>query len=230
MRPIDKGDWPIANNGRKLSFDDWTRAIPILIERTGCYCHICEIRLNLEIEHIKYKDHYENLASVWWNFLLVCRYCNARKGSVRVKGYRQSYIWPHLNNTLLAFAYELDGQVKPRNSLDAHDIARASNLISVYKLSDSVTSNGTPDKRFKRRIEVFKQANDRRLEFRDGKATAEAIVDAVTNTGFFSTWLKVFEDVPEIKQALINCPDFHLAGNVFFDANFLPLPRNGATI
>ena len=82
MRPINKGTWPTKNNGtKKKVFNDWTRAIPILKERTGHYCHLCEMKMNsgFAIEHIKPKVFYPQLKSHWSNFLLVCPYCNSHK-------------------------------------------------------------------------------------------------------------------------------------------------------
>lgn len=61
MRPINKGLHPITpQRGKKMVLNDWTKAIPFLKQRTGDYCHICEMKVTnmLAIEHIKPQIHF----------------------------------------------------------------------------------------------------------------------------------------------------------------------------
>jgi hypothetical protein len=230
MRPIDKGAWPLDRNGQRRIFQSWTLAIPILEEQTGVFCHICEARFPLTIDHLKFKDRFPRLSLNWWNFLLTCQYCNSRKGVVVIKNYRQAFVWPHLNNTFLALDYHSDGSVCAASNISPIDIERASSLIELYQLSSPTTKDGKRDRRFLRRLDAYRQAEERLHEYKNGKATVRAILDAATNTGFFSIWLKVFEAIQVVRDALINCPAFHLVGKGFFDENGNAIPRNGQAI
>lgn len=231
MRPINKGAWPTKANGNKYIFNDWSRAKIHLQTRTGSYCHFCEMRVNncLAIEHIKSRDAYPRLSNCWTNFLLICTSCNSSKNNKNVL-YALSYYWPHLNNTLLAFYSPISGpdaqKVIPQPSLTASQTARAKSTIDLYELDKIVTSDGGSDNRYIERVKAAKMAIDRRIEYQNGLATINAIVDLATTTGFFSVWLDVFSNVTPVKQALLNAPEFKIDVNAWFDGNLDPIPRH----
>lgn len=225
MRPINKGNWPTkgARGVRKRVFTDWKRAIPHLKGRTGKYCHFCEMKVTnaIAIEHIKPQEHFPKLVSHWDNFLLICNHCNSHKGAtIPRSSYRKRYFWPHLNNTLMAFDFKISGEIIPNTAYlkNQPQIDRANSTIKLYGLDKTVTAQGNSDDRLLERMEAYKQAIDRLLEYADGDATINAIVDSAKNTGFFSVWLKVFDGEPAVRTALINCPQFHLATTNCFDA------------
>ncbi len=232
MRPINKGWWPTYGGGKKYVFNDWARAKKHLINRTGPYCHLCEMRVNnsLAVEHIKARTHFPRLANSWTNFLLACTSCNSSKTSNKLKiPYRKHYYWPHLNNTLLAFVSPACGPdaclVTPHPGLSASQKARAQATIALYELDKRVTSTGDSDNRFIERQKATKMAIDRLVEYKKGLATIQAIVDMATNTGFFSVWLDVFGKEPMVKTALLQAPEYKIDGN-WFDATFNPTHRN----
>lgn len=233
MRPIDKGSWPTkgSNGVRKRVFNDWTRAIPHLRGRTGRYCHLCEMKVTnaIAIEHIKPKDHFPKLQAHWDNFLLICNHCNSHKlATIPTSPYKKKYYWPHLNNTIKAFDFKINGEIIPNTTYlnTQPQIDRAKATIGLYGLDKSVTAQGNSDDRLKDRLEAYKQAIDRYIEYSNGQATVPAIVDNARNTGFFTVWLKVFDTVPLVKSALIDCPDFHLATTNCFNAAYQPIDRN----
>lgn len=234
MRPINKGEWPTkGRNNVKCVFTDWRRAKPHLVERTGLYCHFCEMRVNncLAVEHIKARKDYPKLANSWTNFLLVCTSCNSTKTSNRLlTPYRRHYYWPHWNNTLLAFFSPLSGAnaqlVTPQVGLLVHQKFRAEATIALYGLDKWKTSTGDSDNRYIERQKATKMAIDRLIEYQDGKATIEAIVDMATSTGFFSVWLDVFNAIAPVKQALLQASEYKIDITAWFDANFQPIPRN----
>lgn len=234
MRPINKGGWPVSpRGGKQYVFNDWQRAKPHLVERTGLYCHFCEMRVNncLAVEHIKARKDNPGLANDWNNFLLACTSCNSSKTSTKlVEPYYQHYYWPHLNNTLLAFVSPLVGPkaqlVTPRAGLSASQRSRAAATIALYGLDKRVTATGDSDNRYLERAKATKMAIDRRIEYMGGKATIPAIVDMAQTTGFFSVWLAVFNDIAAIKLALLNAPDYKIDVAAWFDANLNPIPRN----
>lgn len=63
MRPINKGTLPTDNNPNKIIFNHWKAAKYFLEERTGKYCHFCEMPIlnSPSVEHIKNKAFYPNV-------------------------------------------------------------------------------------------------------------------------------------------------------------------------
>lgn len=225
MRPIQKGPWPTKGTGiKKRIFNQWQRAIPHLKDSTGKFCHFCEMKVTnaLAIEHIKPQVHFPRLSSDWNNFLLICNYCNSHKLSNKpIAPYRKNYFWPHLNNTLKTFDVSLAGVITPNTFFLSNiaDINRANNTIALYGLDKTHTSTGNSDDRLVERLEAFYFAIERLKEFTTGiNASVDVIVDLAKTKGFFSVWLKVFENVPSVRTALISCPDFHLANTNCFDS------------
>ncbi|MEY3443319.1 MAG: hypothetical protein RLZZ519_1600 [Bacteroidota bacterium] len=213
-----------------MRFDDWTRAIPLLRERTGRYCHLCEMRVTnpISIDHIFFQDRYDRLRGNWCNFLLVCNYCNSRKGNAQVNSpYRKRYFWPHIHNTLLKFDYLPNGGVSPSEALSTpEDLSRAVRLIDLYKLSAEMTATGDLDERRLHRLQALRIAIDRRIELEKGLCTVEAIVDSAVLSGFFSIWFQVFRDRLEVRKALVESVDFHLQESLCFDEAFMPIERS----
>jgi hypothetical protein len=237
MRPINRGLWPTWRRGNTnvpYVFNDWTNARDHLVERTGLYCHFCEMRVNncIAVEHIKSRDGYPKLSNNWSNFLLICASCNSNKKAKKLEvPYRQHYYWPHLNNTLLAFSspiYEPNSllALMPKAGLSPHQKSRADATIALYGLDKIDTSTGDSDKRHIERKTATKKAIDRLIEYQSGKATISAIVDMATTTGFFSVWLGVFNDITPVKHALLQAPEFKIDVATWFDTAFNPSPRN----
>lgn len=228
MRPIEKGEHPLTRvQGKKMVLTDYKKAIPVLKNRTGLYCHICEMRSPfLAIEHIKPQDHFPRLISHWDNFLLVCTYCNSRKlETIPLAPYRKKYFWPHLNNTLLAFKRNIFGLIEIDPQLSTENKKRAENLISLYKLDKAYTEAGDSDTRWKEQASALLSAIQCKKEYTEGQITISAILREAVQHGFFSVWFKVFSDIFEVKKALVEAPEFHLNPH-FFDANYNPIPRN----
>jgi len=229
MRPVNKGSWPTTPvRSLKIKFTDWSKAIPILKQRTGWYCHLCEMRVTnaLAIEHIKPKEHFSKLESHWDNFLLICNHCNSSKlAKVPQASYRRKYYWPHLNNTLLAFEYGHKLPfISPAANLSKPQRARAVRLIRLYSLNKQVNSNGESDTRWIEKMSALKDAIDSLIEYQNSKITVESITRLAKKTGFFAIWLSIFNNTPQVKEALINCSDFHVSS--FFDLTLHPIPRN----
>ena len=236
MRPVQKGDWPLRSNSAttQLVFNDWARAIPHLRLRTGDYCHLCEMRVTnaIAIEHIQPKEHFPALSNDWDNFLLICNYCNSEKlDEIPIPNYRDYYLWPHLNNTMLAFDLDLTtGLVTPRTGLNPANRQRVLRLIELYGLNKRSNASGASDPRYLERVSALYLAVTRRVEYNNGQATPAAIVDLAKTKGFFTVWLKVFGDVPEIKEALINCREFKVPVAECFGPGFVLKNRTAADL
>jgi hypothetical protein len=216
-----------------LVFKDWSSARDKLIERTGRYCHLCEIQLpmGLAVEHIRPKEIYGGLSDKWSNFLLICTSCNSRKKVTDPqRPYKVVYYWPHLNNTLMAFSTSLVGQdallVKPSSGLNAAQRARALATIDLYKLDQKTLVSGEGDARYTRKAEIGSKAVRRFLEYKRGSCTLESILDSVVSDGFFSLWLEVFKTERLVIDAILNLPEFKIDRPNWFDANNNPVGRN----
>ncbi|KAB0514190.1 HNH endonuclease [Pseudomonas koreensis] len=235
MRPINKGGWPTRKNNSaiKLVFTDWSKARVHLVERTGQYCHLCEIQLpmGLAVEHIKPKEIYKSLSNNWSNFLLICTSCNSRKKvSDPVRPYRFRYYWPHLNNTLMAFCTSLTGPdallVKPHSGLSAAQLTRAEATIELYKLDQRLLASGEGDARYTRKAEIGSKAVRRYLEYKSAICTLDSILDNVLSDGFFSLWLEVFKNEKVVIDAILDLPGFFIDRPNWFNATNDPVGRN----
>jgi hypothetical protein len=103
---------------------------------------------------------------------------------------------------------------------------RANNLIQLYGLRKEVKSDGSADTRWIEKLKAYKMAIDRRLEYQSGvNQSVNAIVDLAVQSGFFSIWLKVFEDIALIRTALIQRKEFHLLTTDCFDNSLQLQPR-----
>ncbi|XBS68610.1 hypothetical protein ABK905_18415 [Acerihabitans sp. KWT182] len=233
MRPVDKGAWPVTKKGAKAVLTQWRNAKQYLEERTGSYCHFCEMRVNnaLAIEHIKSKERFPRLSACWTNFLLICTSCNSRKNTLPLNvPYRDHYYWPHLNNTLLAFHTPLAGEnalvVNAHPALSPAQKQKADATIKLYALDKITTAAGDSDRRYLERKQTISMALERLQEYADKRASTAAIVDLAVSRGFFSLWLDIFHGYPEVVRALLDAQPFCQRNAAWFGENLEPLPRN----
>ena len=208
MRPIEKGESPYKEIAR------YQDAEPYLEKRLGPYCSFCEMRVNnaLAVEHEESKNSGGALTD-WNNLLLACTY--SRKSEKVKKGELNKWIWPDMHNTFLAFSYE-EGIPKVNEqylmSISNEVLQRARQTFEDLALDYRPQVDQTPqyrDKRWSKRFEAVNVAGEARenwlkcknSEFRNMQIST--IVSLAKGYGFFSVWMKMFEDEPEIKTALI---------------------------
>ncbi len=210
MRPVKKGNSPIVGDFKK--YED---AKPYLVGRLGLYCSYCERRIAtlLAVEHIEPKDGAHGrqaLEKRWSNFLLACTNCNSCKGSNKVDFRR--LLFPDRDNTFHAYKYEADGSVSlaahllPRQKVMARNTLRLVGLdkaIQVYK--DSNDEQVALD-RGAQRMETFGIAQDS-LSLLVSEPNSNALKQSITATavasGFFSIWMRVFDNYPDMKLNFI---------------------------
>lgn len=210
MRPIYKGDSPYK------TIENYQDAEPYLEERIGRYCSFCEMRVNnsLAVEHKESKNSGGDLTG-WNNLLLACTYCNSRKGEKIKKGDLHKWIWPDQDNTFLAFTYEdaipkLNESYLKTVSDDVRICAKAvfEDLALDYRPVKG-KKNKYKDKRWLSRyqtLDVAKEVKNTWEVCQDKNVKAllkKNIIDMAIGYGFFSVWMMVFENEPEIRQALI---------------------------
>ncbi|KDN96589.1 hypothetical protein EI16_10065 [Hydrogenovibrio marinus] len=218
MRPVRRNNSPQATN-----FNDYADAKPHLIGRISkgknvrglhlaSYCSYCErpIPTSLAVEHIEPKKGpfgKPQLETVWTNFLLACVNCNSTKGDKQV--IFSDLFFPDRDNTFFAFEYKADGTVIPNPSLSARHQITAKKTLDLCGLRKKKSQGKKTDialERVGQRMQIWGQAEDSLVDYRKdpaNNAVVNGIVNLMVATGFFSVWMAVFDDIPEMKVRFI---------------------------
>lgn len=228
MRPVERGPAPRV-------YAQYGDAIGDLEVRLGIYCSYCERRLpvSLAVEHVVPKVLHQELETEWTNFLLGCTNCNSVKGDQAVE--LENFLWPDRDNTFLAFKYSNGGFVHLADDMSAEQQAKAQALLTLVGLQRHQARgwvNPTPrDKRWQQREEIWATA-ERSLELFEKlggvNEVREQVIIAAHGFGFFSVWMTVFENYPEVKRDLILV--FTGTAPTCFDPNGKPLNRPSGAI
>lgn len=217
MRPCKRGNTP-----EPQGFTQYRYAFDHLLNAIGKgysqgkpiaqYCSYCErvIVTNLAVEHIQPKDGpygRPDLENEWDNFLLACVNCNSTKGNKRVN-FNELFL-PDRDNTFLAFDYDINGVVTPRAGLTDKQKSLAQRTIDLVGLNAGISNNGTAVSKDKRnqRINAYLSAMDSLEDFQsnpNNEALKRATVKSMVTSGYFSIWMKVFVNYPEMKSKFID--------------------------
>ncbi len=228
MRPVDRGDPPTS------IFAKYQDAKPHLEARIGRYCSFCERRQAsaLAVEHVQPKIHHGQLELEWDNFLLACTNCNSCKGTQNI-GLAES-LWPHRNNTALAFSYR-GGLVRNLLPLNHPAYALADTLMAMvgldkYEAHPDITRRPkSTDKRASDRRRIWNEALrcQQLLEATDTAGMREVILTLAKESGYFSIWFEVFSNDSAMRLALIQA--FPGTAQDCFD-NGQAIPKPGAPL
>lgn len=228
MRPIRRGSSP-----QDRDFRPYTKAKDALVARIGRYCNYCEryMETSLAVEHIQAKilPHYAHLEGCWENFLLGCASCNSSKGKADLL--LANFQIPDRDNTLLAFLYHSDGRIEPAQALgrSLRSVAEATvELLGLDQISKPPVDKKRRhaiEQRRKERKDRWLVASQVRVQMENDPANSElreAFVNLVKKTGYFSIWMAVFADDPDMRNRLIDAfPGTRESG--CFDANGAPI-------
>lgn len=210
MRPVDKGKSPYE------TINKYQDALPYLEEKIGLYCSYCEMPIKHvpEVEHIVSKSKGGDLTA-WSNLNLGCKYCNSRKSAITTPRNKNHYLWPDENNTAIAYSYANGFPMVNKdvlNELDTTGVCyeKAQNTYDLIKLGN-VPEKGEKDKRFPvrtatyykaiRSLESWQHVKDAPEQIQNDMK--EQIMMTATADGFFSVWMTVFSEEPQILLALI---------------------------
>ena len=211
MKPVEKGAAPRV-------FAAYSEAKPELIGRLGSHCSYCEqagAPQSLHVEHIYPQDPHPELENDWNNFLVACPTCNTYKhhhlGSTRQANLETRYLWPHRDNTFRAFKYLDDGRVEVAGSLPPDVRTAAMATIEMTGLLRSPAKAADYDELgvaydgIKKRKEMWEIAIGSRLDYNPGNGTQSAtrLARCAAKLGFFSIWMEVFHDRPEVRRELL---------------------------
>lgn len=221
MRPVERGSIPQVE-GIDKTVTDYKVWRQDLLDRIGNYCSYCNMVLNdsPQVEHIVPKNPQVGQPAgallAWDNMLLACGPCDRAKSN-NPNSAVTHYI-PDYHNTHLAFDYiVIDHPNKsnqkacipiPKITNNNYQQSKARNTIDLCKLDDLRINLRATDLRWKYRFEAWHSAN---LIWRTswnnwtGKVDdfITLLVDAAKAKGFFSVWFEAFNDIPNIKNALI---------------------------
>jgi hypothetical protein len=234
MRPVYRGNTP-ANpiTSEEIIFRHYKEAKPYLVERIGCYCSFCEKRLTqlLEVEHILPKSLNPELEFAWDNFLLSCKTCNTIKGKTETN--RNDFYWVDCDNTFLAFDYSSNSsEVLISENLTDEQKAIALRTLDLIGLNRRLGDPKlTPaDTRWRERLDIWGIAQEslKDLQANDTENMRRQIVRTALGHGFWSIWMTVFKDDPDMLQRFIDA----FAGTCrdCFDADGKPIPRLGGNL
>ena len=224
MRPVNKGNSPYT------TITKYQQALPYLETAIGSYCSYCEMKLDNapEVEHVAAKSTDPALITKWENLLIACKGCNTRKGKIVTGINKSDYLWPDEDNTALAFRYPLgipEVNTAALNTVDPTGEAnqKAKNLFNLLKLAPQARVK--TDRRVQKRNEVFQTATESLADWKTNQTPAmqRQIIRTALANGFFSVWMTVFEDEPDILQEMIKA--FPGTETVFFDAEGHPEMR-----
>lgn len=210
MRPVKKGTSPVDGD-----FNKYEDAKPELVARLGLYCSYCERKIStlLAVEHIEPKDGKNGKPQEekrWSNFLLACVNCNSCKGSKAVDF--QKLFFPDRDNTYHAFYYTDDGKVMSNPKLTPDQIVIANNSLKlvgldkpVQEFKDANDELVALDRAAQRMqvISIAQAALNSMLTEPDSIGLKEMIIKNAEANGFFSIWMKVFDNYPDMKIRLI---------------------------
>ena len=204
MRPVVKVNCP-QNNNIDIVFARYGEARPYLINRIGDFCSYCENQItNPAIEHVKPKSLNQTLTLNWDNFLLACSNCNSIKGDAPIN--LANYYWSDLHNTFLLFDYFPQGVVTIKANLHPSvNPEMADNTFLLTGIGRYGTAASSTDRRWIKRSQTFGMAEDS-FNYYISKGRPYDYILSITNNaiaiGFWSVWVKIFENEEPVKAAL----------------------------
>ena len=230
MRPVERGSVPIdSTTGVQISFREHGDAKPKLLQRVGKYCSYCEKPLThlIDVEHILPKTHFPQLKTNWHNFLISCRVCNDIKGHSAIK--RKDFYWSDVDNTFRMFEYNLGGELKVNSSLSITEQVIAKNTLDLLGLDrkpgHSKYKDRSADERWRERFTALRIAQEAfgDLQDNDTSQMRNQIVRNAQGQGFWSVWMTVFQNDPDMLNRLIAA--FPGTCKSCFDAQGNPIHR-----
>ncbi len=231
MRPVNRIEPLINEQGAVKTFTSYQSARKDLIGNFGGYCSYCEMRLDasLAVEHVQPKSLHGGLALSWSNFLLGCTNCNSIKSN-KDPGLALC-TWPDKDNTALAFTYSEGGIVEVADALTPVQNNIATETMNLVGLERKVDTAKASDRRWLNRKDAWgiatrsKERLSRNFHNLDMR---EQVVETCVAGGYWSVWMTVFEDDIDMRQRFIDAMPG--TANDCFDAHAAPIARPGGQI
>ena len=201
MRPVDKALF----QGNRVSYNPYGKAKDHLIEALGDFCSYCErqgMRSALAVEHIQDKNTYPQNEYDWVNLLLSCVNCN----SIKARKDITAALLPDRDNTFNAFTYLEGGLVQVNSGATAGVKLKAKALIDLVGLDRRPNRNGYSgsDDLWLKRKENWELAQRYLIKYQNNECDIETIKDLALSRGFWSVWMQLFSEFPEVQKELIH--------------------------
>jgi 5-methylcytosine-specific restriction endonuclease McrA len=231
MRPVEKKIWIENNTEIDRQYSPYGNAKDDLIENLGKYCSFCEVpvppKSSLEVEHVQPKSlpKYFHLEKSWSNFLLGCKNCNSVKSNQDVV-FSELHL-PHKNNTALSFQIKEGGLIEISGTIDVLEKQKAQNTLNLVGIDrrPGHPQYSKKDDRWQNRYEAWNLARIFFEKYKNKLVDIDTIIHFAIINGFFSVWMKVFENDLDIRQALID--NFKGTAKTCFNIQTIPINRNG---
>lgn len=199
MRSLQRNPWPQNPDGSKKTPAEYKDFLPNLIDNFGRYCCYCEIAYwSLDVEHVAPKSLNPTQICNWDNLLLACPKCN-RDYKKSWNSNRDGFVWPDTYDSFDMFEYHVDGSMNVKNNLSSPEKDFAKNTIDLLKLNEPEScSNWLCSKRY----EQWDIASGDLEDYKKGIRSIDRIVKNVVANGYWSVWMTVFKDYPEVTQKI----------------------------
>jgi len=227
MRPVNRGEIPKKEDGTKKVYTSYSQAKDDLRDRLGSFCSYCEMNIENQpdIEHVSPKSKNPDLEKEWSNFLLACKPCNIIKDNNNDT--RDGYVFPDTDNTSFLYEYSING-VKVKDNLDEDIKKLATATLDLVQLDRKTDTSNRIDDRARARNNSWDKAQMALGDFLELLSTTQnkdRLVNLTANTcnGFFSMWIQIFKDYPEVKKAILK----NVAGSDLscYDSNIIPIEQ-----
>ncbi|MCY4005762.1 MAG: HNH endonuclease [Rhodobacteraceae bacterium] len=201
---------------RKDAYPHYRDALDDLTDRLGSFCSYCEqqIQHRPEIEHVQPKSLEPGLERCWENLLLGCATCNQVKSNKSVN--LDQVALPDRDNTFRGLSFHKDGRLEVSDDLtdpQAKLMKRVVRLVRLDRHPDCKNKDDRPtprDKRAELRRDVWDIATEALNTFEkiglqptNSGRIACLIVNLAVAKGFFSVWMTVFRDHPDMLNRFI---------------------------
>ena len=229
MRPVSKGPSP-----REEEYLHYRDALDDLCDRLGRFFSYCEqpIQHRPEMEHVQPKSLEPGRERNWDNLLLGCSSCNTIKSNKPVV--RDYVAMPDRDNTFRGLVFHEDGSIKVSSDLtdpQAHLMRQVIALVRLDRHPDAPNREDRPtprDERAKWRRDVWALANEALDDFEQSEPNPlmiKWIVECAVAKGFFSVWMTVFRNHPDMLNRFIR--EFPGTDAGSFDDEGRAVPRAG---
>lgn len=204
MRPVDKRKHPLDENGDPKEYTEYGQAKDDLKNALGYYCSYCEMNISnqADVEHVipKKKPKGKDLILDWGNFLLGCKTCNREKSNNNDD--REGYLFPDTHNTAYAYKYTKT-KVLINSELTDEESEKAQATLDLVNINRKKDSNGRVDDRRFARLREWQKAVESLKDYKIFSSEPMARQIGRSPEGFFSLWLEVFKDYPEVKKEIL---------------------------
>ncbi len=247
MRPLDKGNIPLGEDGNPITPTDYKKWRKSLMNRIGYYCVYCNQPLShsLQVEHVIPQSPPAGFtpgdAIAWNNMLLACGPCNNAKSNNPVDA--NTFYLPDIHNTHMPFqTVDLSGDggkhavIRNRSGLNPDQQLKTARTIHLLKLDNTDERDDVVDIRSIKRRDAMVAVKANKEQYDELKAlpafnpvaAAQRVALQAKVTGFFSLWYEAFADESEVMQALIDPVTIPGTAQNCFDPamGFRPCPRN----